>query len=339
MQISDAYHEYDVVGMGHALMDIIVEVDEEFLKDLNLEKGSMILIDDAQHKKILEQLKSKKLIKSTGGSASNTAKGVSILGGKSAFMGKVGLDDNAKTYEKLLTEWHIKAALSTCKKDTGTSIICITPDGERTMITYLGAAGEFSDADVDKDLIKNSKILHIEGYFVGNVETYNAVLKAMKTAKDSGRKVSMDLSDTGLIKAKIDTFKKILKEYVDIVFVNEHEAKAFTGMEGEDALHILSEYCDVSIVKLGSQGSLIKHTDKINNTKTIHQIPIHKVKVVNTNGAGDSYAAGILYSIAHDIPMDKAGFLASYISSKVVSIPEATLNYSLKDDVKKILEK
>jgi sugar/nucleoside kinase (ribokinase family) len=330
--------EYDVVGMGHALMDIIVDVDYEFLNKLGFEKGSMVLINDEQHHRLIEQLKDKKLLKATGGSASNTSKGVSILGGKSAFMGLVGRDDNGKTYEKLLMDSGIKAALKYSEKNTGTSIVCITPDRERTMLTYLGAASEFKEKDVDEDIVKNSKILHIEGYFVGNPGTYTAVLKAMKIAKNHNRMISMDLSDTGLIKAKIDTFKELLKEYVDIVFVNEHEAKAFTDKEEEDAVHILSEYCDVSIVKLGAKGSIIKHHDKINNIKTLHKIPIHKVEVINTNGAGDAYASGILYSIAHNVLMEKAGKIASYISSRVVSIPEATLNHSIEHEVKRIIE-
>jgi len=329
--------QYDVVGMGHALMDIIVGVDDEFLKKLNIEKGSMALINDEQHKKLLEQLKDKEIIMSTGGSASNTSKGVSILGGTSAFMGMIGHDEYGKDYEKLLSDINIKAVLSKNTKATGTSIICITPDKERTMLTYLGAAAEFKEKDVDEEVIKNSKILHIEGYFVGNEETYKAVQKAMKIAKANHTTISMDLSDTWLINAKMDTFKEILKEYVDIVFVNEHEAFAFTNKEEEDAVHILSEYCDVAIVKLGSKGSIIKHHDRVSGTKNVHNVPIHKVEVVNTNGAGDSYASGILYSIAHDIPMEKAGKIASYISSRVVSIPEATLNHSLKDEVKRIV--
>jgi len=330
--------EYDVVGMGHALMDIIVDVDDDFLNKLNFEKGSMVLINDEQHTKLMEQLKDKKIIMATGGSASNTSKGVSILGGKSAFMGMIGNDDYGKDYERLLTQSHIRAALANCSKNTGTSIICVTPDKERTMLTYLGAASEFREKDVDEEIVKNSKILHIEGFFVGNPETEKAVIKAMKIAKANHRMISMDLADPGLIHAKIDSLKVMLKEYVDIVFVNEHEAKAFTGVEEEDAIHVLSEYCDVSIVKLGSHGSIIKHNDIISKKKTVHRVPIHKVEVINTNGAGDAYAAGILYSIAHDIPMDKAGKIASYISSRVVAIPEATLNKSIENEIKKILE-
>jgi len=324
--------EFDVIGIGHALMDIIVDVDDAFLEEMNVSKGSMTLIDDAKHKEIIEKISIKNSTEAAGGSAANTIKGVSILGGKSAFMGTIGNDRYGKTYEKLLEDIQVKSILSKNNKNTGTAIICVTPDGERTMMTYLGAASEFREKDVNEESIKNSKILHIEGFFIGNPETEKAVLKAMKIAKANGTKISMDLSDAGLIRAKIDSFKKLLKEYVDVAFVNEHEAKAFTGVEEEDAVHKLAEYCDVAIVKIGSKGSLIKH-----HNKTTYKIPINKVNVVNTNGAGDAYAAGILYSIAHDIPMDKAGKIASYISSQVVSIQEATLSRSLKDDVERIL--
>jgi len=326
------HREYDVVGMGHALMDIIVTVDDDFLKELDVAKGSMTLIDDTKHAALIKMLSDKDLLKATGGSASNTIKGVSILGGFGAFMGMIGNDDYGKTYEKLLLKSDVKPALGKCGKDTGIAIICITPDGERTMLTYLGAASEFRIENVDEDIIKKSKILHVEGYFIGNPETEKAVMKAMEIAKANHRKISIDLSDPGLIQGKIESIKTLLKEYVDIVFVNEYEAKAFTGVEEEDAVHILSEYCDVAIVKLGAKGSIIKHRNKI------HNIPVHKVEVVNTNGAGDAYASGILYAIAHDIPIDKAGTLASYISSKVVSIAEATLDHSIADVVKKIVE-
>ena len=347
MNTSDTSHthkehkEYDVVGMGHALMDIIVTVDDEFLQELDVAKGSMTLIDDTKHAALIKMLSDKELKLATGGSASNTIKGISILGGKGAFMGMIGNDDYGNTYEKLLSESHVKPVLGKCDKDTGIAIICVTPDGERTMLTYLGAASEFRIENVDEEIIKRSKILHIEGYFIGNPETEKAVLKAMEIAKATQKKISIDLSDPGLITSKLESIKTILKEYVDIVFVNEYEAKAFTGSTGseeEEAVNILSEYCDVAIVKLGAKGSIIKHHDRASNTKTFHKIPIHRVEVVNTNGAGDAYAAGILYAIAYYIPMNKAGTLASYISSRVVSIPEATLSHGIEDDVKKIVE-
>lgn len=329
---------YDVVGLGSPLMDITINVENKFLDELNLKKGSMTLINEEKYFEIISKLSDKKILESTGGSASNTIKGVSVLGGRSVFMGMIGNDKYGVHYEKLLHESRVTSALVKCSVNTGLSIICITPDKERTMITYLGAATEFSENNIDEKIIKESKILHVEGFFIELEKNAGAVLKAMKIAKENHVKISIDLSDSGLIERKNVLLKEIMRDFVDIVFVNEHEAFAFTGKKELDALHALSEYCDVSIVKLGSAGSLIKHKDKINNKHTIHNILIHKVEVVNTNGAGDSYASGILYSIANNIPLDKAGKLASYISSKVVSVESATLDSINMDDVKKILE-
>ncbi len=329
---------YDVIGIGNPLMDITVNVDDTFLEELGLKKGSMTLIDEIKHSEIIQKLCEKQTLESTGGSASNTIKGVSVLGGTSAFMGMIGNDKYGKEYERLLEKANVKSVLAKCSKNSGLSIICVTPDNERTMITYLGAALEFSESNINEDILKNAKILHVEGFFIELEKNRNAAIKAMKIIKEHNGLVSIDLSDAGLIQRTHNILKDLLKNYVDIVFVNEHEAKAFTGVEELDAAHALSEYCDVSVVKLGSKGSIIKHVDTKQNKTSIHNVAVHKVEVVNTNGAGDSYAAGILYSIANDIPFDKAGKIASYISSKVVSIPEATLNCSLKDEVKKIIE-
>jgi len=337
---------YDVVCLGNPLMDMTIDVDDAFLDKAKLKKGTMTLIDDAKHAALLHAIANKKTFRSTGGSASNTANGVSVLGGKSAFIGMIGKDAIGDQYKKLLIESKVLPLVATYTnkdKETGLSMVFITPDKERTMATYLGAALEFSEENITNEIeevIKNSKVLHIEGYFIELEKNFKAVLKAMKIAKDNNVKISMDLSDPGLIQRKNVLLNEIMKDYIDIVFVNENEAKAFTGFEELDAAHALSKYCDVSVVKLGSKGSIIKHVDKKNKKESIHNILIHKVEVVNTNGAGDSYASGILYSIANDISFDKAGKIASYISSRVVSIPQATLssNVSLKDEVKKILE-
>ena len=329
---------YDVIGLGSPLMDITIQVDDKFLEELNLKKGGMTLIDEKMYSNIISKISDKKTLESTGGSASNTIKGVSVLGGKSAFMGMIGNDTYGTHYNNLLSDSNVASFLSKCESHTGLSIICITPDYERTMITYLGAATEFSENDINKKAIMESKILHVEGFFIELEKNANSVLTAMKIAKENNVKISMDLSDSGLIQRKNGLLKQIMTDYVDIVFVNEHEALAFTGQKEKEALHALSNYCDISIVKLGSKGSLIKYVDKINNKYAVHDIPIHKVEVVNTNGAGDAYAAGILYSIANNIPLDKAGKLASYISGKVVGIDAATIDTISKDDIRKVLE-
>ncbi|MEM4271804.1 MAG: adenosine kinase, partial [Candidatus Pacearchaeota archaeon] len=263
-----------------------------------------------------------------GGSSANTIAGVSCLGGNSFLMGVVGKDDHGDIYEQKTKESGVKTKLSRKHdKITGHAITFITPDGERTFATHLGAAVHFRKQHLAEDAIKQSKILHIEGYQLEDISIKSAVLHAMKIAKKNNVLVSVDLSDSALVSRNLPHFKNVIKNYVDIVFANELEAKAFTGKEEIQALNVLSKFCRISIVKLGEKGSLIKANNKI------YKINANKVSVVNTNGAGDMYAAGILYSISNNIPMERAGKIASYAASQVVSIEGARLQRSLKEEI------
>ena len=326
--------QYDVIGLGNALLDLTIDVDDLFLESVHLAKGTMTLVDEEKYSQILQKIVDIPKDKSSGGSSSNAIKGVSILGANSAFIGMVGNDDYGTNYEQELQKSGVKTILSKTNKNTGTAITFITNDGERTFATYLGASLEFSEKNIDESTataITNSKILHIEGFFLEPPQHRLAALKAMNIAKENGIKVSVDLSDPHLIFRNKEFFKEVIEKYVDIVFVNEHEAKAFTELEDVEAAHHLSKYCEYSIVKLGPKGSIIKHGGKV------HNIPIHNVEVINTNGAGDAYAAGILFGIAKGLSMDKSGEIAAFISGKVVERKEATLNYSLRNEVEKIL--
>jgi sugar/nucleoside kinase (ribokinase family) len=324
---------FDVIGMGNALLDLTVNVDDSLLSALKLIKGHMKLVDEDEYMYILNEIADLDAEKSSGGSASNTIKGISILGGHSAFMGMIGTDEYGDTYEEEVTKSNVKALLSRCEDNTGVAITFITPDGERTFATYLGASLQFSKVNIDEQAICNSKILHIEGFFLEPPEHRIAALTAMDIAKANNILISLDLADQALILRNKEFFSVVLDKYVDIVFVNEHEAKAFTGLLDEDALHELSKHCTYAIVKLGARGSLIKHYDKV------HTVDSRKVEVINTNGAGDAYAAGILFGIAHGLSLEKCGEIASMISSKVVNTHSATINEDLKLEVEKIIEK
>lgn len=320
--------QYDVSGIGSPLLDFTVEVDDNFLAELGLKKGNMQLIDEKKSKEIMEKIKNTNLKISPGGSSANTLAGVNSLGGKAVFMGVIGNDSNGNIYKEKTISSGVSSRLS--KKPeaiTGHAITFITPDGERTFATHLGAALSFTKQHVSEDAIKQSKILHIEGYQLESLQIKSAILYAMKIAKKNNVMISVDLSDHGLIERNLKSFRQIIKEHVDIVFVNEAEAKAFTGKEELQALKEISKTAKISVVKLGEKGSLIKANNKI------YKIKANKVSVANTNGAGDMYAAGILYSIANNISLDKAGKIASYASAQVVAIPEARLTKSLKQEI------
>lgn len=325
--------KYDVAGIGNALLDFIVEVDDGILIEMDLKKGEMALIDEKKSEEILKKLEKHSVKTSPGGSSANTLAGVSALGGSAVFLGKIGNDKHGDIYEQKTNEHGVNSRLS--KHDsvkTGHAITFITPDSERTFATHLGAALHFRREDVFEDDIKNSKILHIEGYQLEDKELKAATLHAMNIAKDNNVKISIDLSDPNLIGRNLTALKEIVEKYADIVFVNETEALAFTEEKSEeDALNTLYKMCEIAIVKLGENGSLIKAKDKI------YRIPIHKVNVVGTNGAGDMYAAGILYGIANKIDIEKAGRIAAYAAGLVVSGTGSRLDRSLKEEIKKFL--
>ena len=324
--------KYQVIGIGSALLDFTFQVDDNFLKKLGLKKGEMQLIDREKSIDILNKLENYPAKISPGGSASNTIAGIAYLGETSAFISKLGNDSNGKIYENKTKEAGVNAFFSKHPSEiTGHAITFITPDFERTFAVHLGAAIHFKKEDLEESLIKESKILHLEGYQLGDNQLKEVVYHAVKIAKENNLLVSLDLSDAGLVKQNLALFKDFIKKYVDIVFANESEAFAFTGKEGEDALLEISKTCKIVIVKLGEEGSLIRANNKI------YKIPPYKTKVINTNGAGDMYSAGILFGIINNLDMEKAGKIASYSASLVVGKPEARYGPELKGMIDKFI--
>jgi len=325
--------KYDVFGIGNALMDFLIEVDDNTLAEMNLNKGELHLVDEDHSKKIFEKLKNYKVKTSAGGSSANTLAGVNMLGGSVVFLGKVGKDEHGDLYEQTMVDNGIKSNICRSASRTGHACCFITPDSERTFSVFLGAALELKQEDVLEEDLKQSKILHLEGYQLEEGEVRNMCLKAADIAKKNNLKVSVDLSDPGVIRRNLADLKKIVKEKADIVFVNETEAEEFTGKKDpEEALGVLGEVCDIAIVKIGDKGSLIQENG------VIHFIEPFKVSAKDTTGAGDMYAAGILYGITNNIPLDKAGKIASYAAAKVVERIGARLDSSFKDEILNIVK-
>ncbi len=322
--------KYQVAGIGSALLDLTYNVDDNLIKDLGLIKGEMQLISKEKSIEILNKLKNFSSKISPGGSASNTLAGVSYLGGKSFFISKLGRDNNGTLYKEKTCEAGVDSFFKEDEKEiTGNAFTFITPDFERTFAVYLGASSLFDRQDIEESIVAESEILHFEGYQLGNPSTKDIILYLAKIAKENNILVSLDLSDAGIVKANLDLFKDFIKEYADIVFANESEALAFSGKQSYEALLEISKLCKIVIMKLGEEGSLIKIKD------IIYEIPSYKTKVVNTNGAGDMYSAGILYGIANSIPIEKAGKLASYAASLIVGKSEARLSKEDKDKINK----
>ncbi|MEG1910070.1 MAG: adenosine kinase, partial [Bacteroidales bacterium] len=250
-----------VLGMGNALIDIIINIQSDAeLEKLGLPKGSMQLVDDVQAHSILDYFKNADKKLASGGSASNTIHGIANLGVPTALIGTIGKDEYGQFFANDAKESGITPFLIQRNMPSGNAITLMSPDSERTFATFLGAACTLSSEDLKADFFEGYTYLHIEGYLVQN---YALMEEAMRLAKQAGLKISYDLASYNIVEDHLDFIKKMVTEYVDILFANEEEAKAFTGKEELEALDILSEYCPVSIVKIGCRGSLVKANGKV----------------------------------------------------------------------------
>lgn len=323
--------KYDVFGIGNAIMDFLIQVHPNELMELDLKKGQFHLIDEEHSKKILEKVKNSEMKITPGGSSANTLYGISLLGGSVVFCGKVGKDKHGDIYEQKLTGKNTKSGIRKIDgHKTGHAITFITPDTERTFAVHLGAAIKLEKQDVFFDDLKQSKILHIEGYQLEDSNLRSVSLHAMEFAKKNNIKISIDLADPGIVERNNEYLKKIIKEFADIIFANEDEAKALVNKKAVNALHEISEMCDIAIVKLGENGSLVKKGNKV------YKIKPHSIKAIDTTGAGDMYAAGFLYGLANNYNLEQCGNIGSYLAAKVVEQIGARLKKIDKETIEKI---
>ena len=324
--------KYDVFGIGNALMDFLIEIREDEFLELDLKKGQFHMIDEKKSKQILNQVSKKEIKLAPGGSCANTLHGIALLGGNVVFCGKVGKDKHGDIYEQKIVQHKIKSNIARCNKNiTGHAITFITPEGERTFAVHLGAAINLQKEEVFFEDLKNSKILHIEGYQLEDKNLREVSIHAMKFAKENGVKISIDLADPGVVIRNKEDIRKMVTEYADIVFANEEEAKAFSGKENTEALNEIATMSEIAIVKLGKDGSLIK---KGNET---HKIKGISAKTVDTTGAGDMYAAGFLYGLTHGYNIKICGDLGSHFAAKVVQQIGARLDTIDAKEIQKII--
>lgn len=307
-----------VLGIGNALVDIMTKLKrDDLLQKFNLPKGSMQLIDRDFAEKLTEAAKDLEQFQSSGGSAANTIHGLAGLGVPTGFIGTVGEDELGDLFYEDMKNNNIEPKLFRSKTITGRSIALVSPDSERTMATLLGAAVELSPDDLNESIFKGYDYLHIEGYLILNHELLK---KAFELAKKAGMKVSLDLASYNVVEDNLEFLKNFVKDYVDVLFANEEEAKSFTGKEPEEALDELSGICDIAVVKVGKHGSFVKKgTDKAK----VDPVPADPI---DTTGAGDAYAGGFLYGLLRDYPIDKCGYIGTVLGSKVIEVIGAKMD-------------
>lgn len=318
----------DVIGIGSPLLDIIVEADEDVLKAHGFAKGGMHLVDSARSRDILRSIDHLKKQYISGGSAANALAGVSLLGSRGAFTGMIGDDEYGNTYEYDTLRHGVDAQLARHgKEQTGHAITFITSDGQRTFATHLGAARHFRRQHVGDRNINKYSVLHIEGYQLEDKEVREAVFHAMESAKKVGTRISIDLSDAELIKRNLSLVRRVVRDFADIVFVNETESLALTGKQEHEALEEIGKICDTAIIKLGARGSLVRAR------KEVIEIAPHEADIANTNGAGDAYAAGFLHGLLKGYDLERTGNLASHFASLVIASPGARVDKELHNKI------
>lgn len=320
-----------VLGVGNALVDVISILENDLiLEKFGLPRGSMTLVDDKLSKKIYDATYSEKSELATGGSVANSMRSLASLGGNGGYLGKIGNDELGKLFQQDFERKGIRTHLKTSEKDTGRVMGLVSQDSERTMATYLGAAAELTPADFDLGTFKEYDYLYMEGYLVFN---HDLIKAGVEMAKKAGLKVAIDLASFNVVEANLEFLKDLIKNNVDIVFANEEEAKSYTGKEPEEALHEIAKECELAIVKIGKEGSLIKYKNEVVKVGTI------KAKAIDTTGAGDSYAAGFFYGLTKGYNLEICGKIAALVSGKVVEVMGANLPDEQWVEIKKEIQK
>lgn len=319
-----------IIGMGNALVDIVTLIDsDDVLANLNIQKGSMQLVDKDISNNIYHKTKQNIKRITSGGSAANTIYGLANLGIETAFIGKLGKDDLALQFKNDLSINKITPKLFESDTISGRAIALISPDSERTFATFLGAAVELIDTDLSSEIFEGYDLLHIEGYLVQN---YKLIEIALKHAKEKGLTISLDLASYNIVLEHHSFLKRIVSEYVDILFANEEEARAFTGKQPEEALEEMAKLCKIAVVKIGKDGSLIKQQ----NQK--HIIDIIPATRVDTTGAGDLYASGFLYGWSKNLPLDICGKMGTILSGKIIEILGAKFENETWADLQRMIK-
>ena len=299
-----------VLGIGNALVDVIIPIkNDDLLEKLKFPKGSMQLIFDDRLPEVEKAVVGLELELASGGSAANTTHGLAALGLETGFIGSVSKDEYGNFLEKDLIEKGIKPQLRYSETPTGRAHAFVSADSERTFGTYLGAAMEMAQEHLSAEMFAGYDWLYIEGYLVQN---HSLIEKAVQLARENGMKVALDLASYNIVEENLAFLEDLIKNYVDLVFANEEESKAMTSKEPEEALLILSGWCERAVVKIGKKGSLLLVDGEVQLVESI------KARAKDTSGAGDLYASGFMYGLSKGLSLMKCGQIGALTSGRVV---------------------
>lgn len=318
-----------ITGAGNALVDILINETDQFLIDQHKEKGGMTYVALEEIQQILSQTSAVPTIV-PGGAVCNTIIGVGRLGGDARYIGSRGRDDRGDLFEREIRQCNVEPEVAICDTPTGNCLSVITPDAQRSMFTYLGAATMLAPESITSDMFKDTCIAIIEGYLLFNEAL---IMAALDAAKKAGCMIALDLSSFEIVNASKHILGDLIKNYVDILTANEDEASAYTGISDEiQAIEKMSKHVDYAALKIGEIGSIVSH----NNTVTPIKAQTGKTPV-DTTGAGDLWTAGFLFGLAHGYPIEKCGQLASACGYEVCQVLGAQIPEQGWNRIKKLL--
>ncbi len=316
-----------VYGIGNPLIDLIFKVEDAELLALELNKGIMHLVDEAQRHKILDFLQGRAHTRSPGGDVPNTLINLALLGNKVCLGGKVGDDEYGQSYQAQLSDCRVLSRLSLMDGKTGSSLILVSPDGERTMLTYLGVCQEFSASDLDQNCLQTSDIVYFTGYMWDSVKQKAAVREAIRLCEHHDKTLAFDLADPFAVRRNRDDFLNLITDHVDILFANAEEVRILCNQTKlEDCAKQLAELTSVVVIKDGANGCVLARGD------LLLKVEAFTVQAVDTTGAGDTFASGFIHGILQasqagdkvllgldQAKLRRSAIIASYLASRVIS--------------------
>lgn len=324
----------NVIGIGNALTDVLINLTSDTtLERFDLPKGSMSLVDAALQHSISESTADLPRTLSLGGSAGNTIRAMAKLGIPTGFIGKVGNDNTGDFLEAALDNLGVKPTIFRGTEHSGRCISLVSPDGERTMATHLGAALEMIYPELSPRTLEGFDCMYVEGYLVQNHELIRG---AMSLAKECGLHVALDLASYNIVAENLRFLRGLVHDYVDILFANEEEAHAFTGeADPYKACEMISRDCHLTIVKIGTRGAYIKKQGE----ETKHVGIMAAAKRVDTTGAGDFYAAGFLAGLCQDLSLQQCGTIGAITAGKVIEVVGTTFGEETWAEIHKLVSK
>lgn len=322
-----------IIGIGNALTDILISLSgDEVLTQYQLDKGSMSLVDNQFQTDILKAVAGLPHSLSLGGSAGNTIRTMARLGTEVGFIGKVGEDSTGDFYIQALRNVGVEPFILRSEHSSGKCLSLISADGERTLVTHLGAAADLQAEDIDAAVFDGYDALYIEGYLV---QDHDLIRTTMARAKQHGLKVAIDLASFNVVRENREFLHDLVERYVDIIFANEEEAYEFSGCrDAMEALLYIGKMCELTVVKTGIRGALIKRGDEI-----VEVGIMAAAKRVDTTGAGDFYAAGFLTALCEGLSLRQCGTIGAITAGKVIEVVGTTLSEETWNEIERLIER